>query len=72
MESYERRMNLIRSGEMGLAEQLGGYDPNADMATHSKGLKRAPVETDSYLSKAQLQALREVQMQREQVRWRTV
>ena len=67
MDAYEKRMAMVRAGESNLLEGLDTYDPNADMVAHTKGTKRAVVEHDSYLSRDQLEELRKVQMEREQV-----
>lgn len=66
MAKYDARMNLIRNGE--LIQQNSEYDPNADLMAHSASHKRATVETDSFLSKEQLLALRKVQNERIEVR----
>jgi hypothetical protein len=82
MESYERKMNLIKSGALSM-EDIKGYDPLQDLQSHSKSMKRAPAQMEryisclkgeantdicfSYLSKAQVEELREVQRQRQQV-----
>jgi hypothetical protein len=81
MESFERRMNLIKSGELAPVDTK--YDPLQDLQSHSKSMKRASGETEryvpclegevitdarySYLSKTQVEELREVQRQRQQV-----
>lgn len=67
MAAYEKRMTVLRSGEGNLLEGLDTYDPNADLLSHTKGMKRAPVEKESYLSKGELAELRKVQMERDQV-----
>lgn len=68
MDAYERRMRIVRSGESNLLEGLDTYDPNADMLAHTKRLKRAPQEKESFLSRHQLEELRKVKMERDQVR----
>lgn len=67
MDAYEKRMTIMRSGEGNLLEGLDTYDPAADMASHSKSLKRGPVERESYLSRDQLEELRKVKMERDQI-----
>lgn len=67
MALYEKRMSVIRSGEGNLLEGLDTYDPNADVMAHGKGMKRAPVEKESYLSRNELEELRKVKMERDQV-----
>ncbi|KAJ9127013.1 hypothetical protein QFC24_001244 [Naganishia onofrii] len=73
MEKYEIKMRLIRGGEA-IPDMAGSstYDPNADLAAHSNSLKRAPVETDSFLNKAQVEELRRVQSERSEVAQRKV
>jgi hypothetical protein len=65
-------MAIMRSGESNLLEGLDTYDPAADVASHSKSLKRGPVERESYLSREQLEELRKVKMERDQVRTRSL
>lgn len=60
-------MAILRSGEGNLLEGLDTYDPNADIMAHTKGMKRAPVEKESHLSRGELEELRKVQMERDQV-----
>jgi len=67
MEKYEKHMSLIRNGELVPQGDLDTYDPNADLRAHSSSHKRVVTESDSYLSKEQLMALRKVQMERVQV-----
>ena len=53
MESYERKMNLIKSGALAL-EDIKSYDPLQDLQSHSKSMKRAPAQTErcvAYLKK---------------------
>lgn len=71
MHVYEKRMAMVRAGEGNLLEGLDTYDPNADVLAHTKGTKRTVVERESYLSRDQLEELRKVQMEREQVRSQT-
>lgn len=54
-------MDVLRNGGT-LASS--SYDPMADMAAHSSSLKRPVKETETYLSKAQLEDLRRVQNER--------
>ncbi|KAJ9113778.1 hypothetical protein QFC20_001804 [Naganishia adeliensis] len=71
MEKYEIKMRLIRGGEA-VPDAAGGYDPNADLAAHSNSLKRAPVETESFLNKSQVEELRRLQQERAEVGQRKV
>jgi len=67
LESYERRMTLVRSGGT-LPIDDGGYDEKKDFETHKAGTKRKiAAEPETYLSKEQLQELRKVQLERTQV-----
>jgi hypothetical protein len=68
MDAHERRMKLVRAGESNLLEGLDTYDPNADVAAHTRGLKRAPRENESFLSRDELEELRKVKLERDQVR----
>jgi hypothetical protein len=61
MLAYSARMDVLRNGGT-LASS--SYDPNADMMAHSSSLKRPVKETETYLSKAQLEDLRRVQNER--------
>jgi hypothetical protein len=45
MESFERKMNLIKSGALAL-EDIKSYDPLQDLQSHSKSMKRTPAEKD--------------------------
>lgn len=65
MRSYETQMHQLRMGEH--LPQTSTYDPNADMKAHTATHKRAPAETETYLSKEQLKELRKVQSERVQV-----
>lgn len=67
MDAYEKRMAMVRAGESNLLEGLDTYDPNADLVAHTKGTKRTAVEKESYLSREQLEDLRRVQIEREQI-----
>lgn len=62
-------MDLIRSGGT-LTES--SYDPSADMAAHSSSLRRPVKETETYLNKTQLEALRKVQNERLEIGKRKV
>ncbi|KAG9095933.1 hypothetical protein FRC06_009227, partial [Ceratobasidium sp. 370] len=62
IDTYERRMNLIRNGET--LPINDSYDPSADLAAHTSRHKRSAVEHDSYLSREQLLELRRVQNER--------
>lgn len=57
-------MASIRAGETLALAPIGGYDPRADEAAARAAHRRAPVEHDSYLNKAQLAELRRVQNER--------
>jgi len=66
LESYEKRMSLIRSG--GTLPIDDGYDPNKDLEAHSKATKKiVKEESDTYLNREQLMELRKVQQERTQV-----
>jgi len=66
LESYERRMALVRSG--GTLPIDDGYDPNKDFESHKAGTKRkVTAEPETYLSRDQLMELRNVQRERTQV-----
>ncbi|KAG9022643.1 hypothetical protein FRB95_014509 [Tulasnella sp. JGI-2019a] len=66
LEPYERRMALVRNGET--LPINDGYDPNRDLADHTKATKRVVNdEMDTYLSREQLVELRKVQLERTQV-----
>ncbi|KAG8868141.1 hypothetical protein FRC20_004077 [Serendipita sp. 405] len=67
MDAYEKRMTIIRSGEGNLLEGLDTYDPNADVLSHSKSLKHAPTEKEVYLSREELEDLRRVKIERDQI-----
>ncbi|KAG8716927.1 hypothetical protein FRC09_014990 [Ceratobasidium sp. 395] len=62
IDTYERRMNLIRNGET--LPINDNYDPSADLVAHTSRHKRAAVEHDSYLNREQLVELRRVQNER--------
>ncbi|TFY64316.1 hypothetical protein EVJ58_g2695 [Rhodofomes roseus] len=63
MEAYERRMTALRSGEY-LPPADDSYDPNADLRALQSTHKRKTVERETYMSKEQLEALRQVQAER--------
>ncbi|KAF7982988.1 hypothetical protein HWV62_24594 [Athelia sp. TMB] len=63
MEQYERRMAALRAGDT-LPPTSDAYDASLDMRAHQSRHKKAPVETESYLSREQLLALRKVQHER--------
>ena len=67
MDSYERRMNALRHGELLPAGDELTYDVNADLKAHSSTHKRKAIERESYLSKEQLMELRRVQNERIEV-----
>ena len=67
MHAYEKRMAIIRGGESNLLEGLDTYDANADILSHKRGLKRGQAEKESYLSRGELEDLRRVQIERDQV-----
>ena len=71
MEAYERRMNALRAGEF-VPPSDDAYDPNADLRALQSAHKRKNVERDTYMSKEQLEELRQVQAERIQVRPRCV
>lgn len=48
MESYERKMNLIKSGAQAL-EDIKGYDPLQDLQSHSTSMKRVSTQTEGYV-----------------------
>lgn len=62
IQAYSVKMDLIRSG--GTINENSSYDPNKDMMAHSSSLRRPVVETETYLSKQQLEDLRRVQNER--------
>ncbi|KAI0029946.1 hypothetical protein K488DRAFT_72585 [Vararia minispora EC-137] len=66
METYERRMNALRAGEF-VPPAEDSYDPEADMRAHKHKHKRAAGESESYLSREQLQELRRIQQERVEV-----
>ncbi|GJJ08499.1 hypothetical protein Clacol_002717 [Clathrus columnatus] len=64
MKRYESRMDLLRNGEFVPQGDEDTYDFNADYRAHSSALKRGTTESESYLTKEQLQELRQVQRER--------
>jgi len=62
MAKYEAHMNLLRNGE--LVPQSSEYDPTADFQAHAASHKRGSAQHETYLSKDQLAALRQVQNER--------
>jgi hypothetical protein len=66
MESYQRRMSALRSGEF-VPPPEDSYDPAADILAHQSKHKKQAVETESYLNKEQLLELRRVQHERIEV-----
>jgi hypothetical protein len=67
MEAYEKNMSALRAGEF-VPPQDDAYDPAADMRAHQSRLKKQAVEQESYLTKEQLEELRQVQRERNTVR----
>ncbi|KAI5117985.1 hypothetical protein M0805_009202 [Coniferiporia weirii] len=65
MTAYDRRMSSMRHGET--LPIVDGYDPNADLLAHSSAHKKPVIEKDVFMSKEQLQELRRVQEQRNQI-----
>lgn len=63
MEAYEKRMAALRAGEY-VPPADDTYDPNADMRVLQSTHKRRAADTDSFMSKEQLQELRRVQNER--------
>ena len=68
MEEYDRRMAALRGGEY-LPPPDDGYDPMADMKALSSAHKRKkePAEVETYMSRQQLEELRQVQKERIEV-----
>lgn len=65
MAAYMAKMDAIRTGGSYTSFLDGpGYDPSADLASHANALRRPVVETETYLSQAQLAELRRVQNER--------
>ena len=56
MDVYERRMNMLRNGDL-LPPAEDTYDPNADLAAHSKSHKRPIEEKETYLNAEQLKEI---------------
>ncbi len=66
METYERRMAAMRSGEF-IPPSDDTYDPRADLKAINSAHKKRPAERDTYMSKEQLSELRRVQNERVEV-----
>lgn len=67
LEAYDRRMASIRQGDT-LPAGDEFYDVSKDIAAHKQGTTRkAKEDSDTYLSREQLQELRKVQQERAQV-----
>ncbi|WWC72465.1 uncharacterized protein I206_106427 [Kwoniella pini CBS 10737] len=67
MAKFERKMNMIRSGQT-LPDESGEYDPLADMKAHTSSLRTsAPKEKDTYLSKEKIAELRRVEAERTEI-----
>ena len=58
-------MTSMRNGDT--LPVVDSYDPYADLLAHSSAHKRVAKDTDTYLSREQLEELRRVQQQRHQV-----
>lgn len=65
IESFERRMASMRNGET--LPINDDYDLSADLRAHSSAHKRPVTDKESYLNKEQLQELRRVQQERNQI-----
>ncbi|KAF9534537.1 hypothetical protein CPB83DRAFT_902433 [Crepidotus variabilis] len=66
METYDRRMSALRQGEY-LPPTDDLYDFNADLKAVSGAHKKKTVEQDSFMTKEQLQELRRVQQERNEI-----
>nr|XP_031862448.1 uncharacterized protein CI109_001945 [Kwoniella shandongensis]KAA5529520.1 hypothetical protein CI109_001945 [Kwoniella shandongensis] len=66
MARYELKMNMIRSGQT-LPDEVGGYDPMADMKAHSSSLKSTTKEKETFLSKEQVAELRRIEAERTEI-----
>ncbi|KIP03588.1 hypothetical protein PHLGIDRAFT_77336 [Phlebiopsis gigantea 11061_1 CR5-6] len=64
--SYEARMTALRAGEY-LPPQDDGYDPNADLRALQSSHKRKAKESDTFITREQLEELRKVQAERVEV-----
>lgn len=65
MAAYMAKMDAIRTGESYTSfDGVASYDPSKDLASHASSLRRPVVETETYLSQAQLAELRRVQNER--------
>ncbi|KAG7566864.1 hypothetical protein FFLO_01365 [Filobasidium floriforme] len=67
MAKYEIKMKMLRTGEVTSQNDDAGYDPMKDLMSHNSSLKRKPAETDTYLNKAELEELRNVQRERSEM-----
>jgi len=68
LEAYERRMAAIRDGDLQPAGDEDTYDVTKDLAAHKAGTtRRSDKESDTYLSRDQLQELQRVQRERAQI-----
>jgi len=67
MAKYERRMDALRQGEY-LPPAEDTYDPEADMRALTGSRKKKAAERESYMSRDQLEELRKVQNERNQMR----
>ncbi|KAG8731052.1 hypothetical protein FRC11_005254, partial [Ceratobasidium sp. 423] len=65
MASYERQMDSLRNG-MTADVITDSYDLSADLAAHTSRHKRPTAESETHLSREQLQELRKVQNERAQ------
>lgn len=66
MAKYERRMDALRQGEF-LPPADDTYDPDADMRALAGAHKKKAAEREVYMSREQLEELRRVQNERNQV-----
>lgn len=66
MEAYDRRMSALRQGEY-LPPTDDLYDFNADVKAVSSAHKKKSTEQDSFRSKEELQELRRLQQERNEV-----
>lgn len=65
MAAFMAKMDAIRTGGAYTSfDGVASYDPSKDMASHASSLRRPVVETETYLSQAQLAELRRVQNER--------
>ncbi|KAK8850447.1 hypothetical protein IAR55_004365 [Kwoniella newhampshirensis] len=66
MARFELKMNMIRSGQT-LPDEVGGYDPAADMKAHSSSMKSTAKEKETFLSKEQVAELRRIEAERTEI-----